>query len=401
MKVTVAPSGADFNGTNDLTIQAAIDYVAARGGGEVKVGPGEYRLNNSVRLRSNIALIGSGTDTVLLKEPSATVSLIEDTDWYESRITVADASPFRVGCGVLLSGKCPHSGMLQVTINTVLAIEGNTLLLDHQGRGADAPAHVGNFWVSHDATASTLFSLVTGNWIHDVRVANLRIDGNRGKSAALNGNYGAAMYFQDCERVHIQNVHSGNIKSDGLSFQIAHDLTVEDCVFDNCVQGIHPGSGSQRPIIRNNVMRNCTNNGLAWCWGVKHGLMENNLIEDCAIGITIGHRDTDNIMRGNAVRRCTQSGLVYREDPPDQAAHDNLVEDNVFEDIGTLDNPGYGIDLSGPVNGTILRRNRIVCTQPGLMKVGTRIGPRVGSVTLEGNRVEGIEQDIEDLRGQE
>jgi hypothetical protein len=145
-------------------------------------------------------------------------------------------------------------------------------------------------------------------------------------------------------------------------------------------------------------MRRCTNNGLAWCWGVKHGLAEGNTIEDCAIGITIGHRDTDNVMRGNTVHRCSQSGLVYRDDPPHQAAHNNLIENNLFEDIGTLDNPGYGIDLAGPVNGTILRRNRIVCTQAGLMQAGIRIGTRVGSVTLDENRVEGIHRDVEDLR---
>jgi hypothetical protein len=400
MTVTVGPVGADFNGQDDLVIQAAIDYVAARGGGTVEVRPGLYRLQNSVRLRSGITLVGSGPDTVLFKEPSATVAITEDSDWYDHQVTVADPSPFKVGGGILLQAKCPHSGSEQMVINTVLAIAGNRLTLAAQARGPDGGAHRGNFWVGYNATASTLFSLVTANWADDIRVANLRLDGNRGKSAALSGNYGAGMYFQDCERVLIENVEVAHIESDCLSFQVVHDLTVQNCRFLDAVQGVHAGSGSQRPVIRGNLIRGASGNGgLVWCWGVRYGVAENNTIEDCAIGINIGHRDTDNIMRGNIVRRCNRGGLVYRDDPPHQAAHRNLVEGNLFEDIGTLERPGYGIDLDGPVEGNILRANRIVCTQPGLMRAGIRIGPKVGSLELDGNLVEGIPLAVADQRG--
>ena len=398
LRVTVAPAGPPPRGAADRAIQAAIAYLAAGGGGPVELGPGLYRLNNSVRLRSRVSLVGAGADSVLLKEPSETVPLVEDTDWYESRVTVASAAPFRVGGGVMLSGKCPHSGMAQVTIHTVLAIEGNTLWLNNMARGADAPSHLGNFWVGHEATASTLFSLVTGNWIEDVQVADLRLDGNRGKSGPLNGNYGGALYFQDCCRVHLRGVEVGDMESDGLSFQIVHDLTVEGCVFRNTANGIHPGSGSQRPIIRGNNIRGCSRHGVSWCWGVKHGLMEGNTIEECGTGISIGHRDTNNVMRGNTVRRCPDGGLVYRDDPPRQAAHDNLIEGNLFEDTGTLDAPGIGIDVDAPVRGNVLRGNRIVCTRPGLMRAGIRIGRQVESVALEGNSVEGIPVKVEDLR---
>jgi len=267
-----------------------------------------------------------------------------------------------------------------------------------QARGADGAAHTGNFWLGKDATASTLFSLVTANWVSDFAVANLCIDGNRGRSAYLDGNYGAAMYFQDCERVHIDSVHVEHIESDALSFQIVHDLTVENCVFEDVVQGLHPGSGSQRPVMRNNVVRNCSLHGLGWCWGVKHGLAEKNTIEDCKIGISIGHRDTDNVMRNNVVRRCRESGLVFRGDPAHQAAHDNLIEDNRFEDIGAPDAPGYGIDISAPVRGTVLRRNRIVCSRPGLTKAGIRIGPQVEHLVLDGNVIEGASATVEDQR---
>ncbi|MDD5676469.1 MAG: right-handed parallel beta-helix repeat-containing protein [Kiritimatiellae bacterium] len=398
IKVTVGPSGADIIGETHFAIQGAIDYVAALGGGAVELRPGTYRLDNSVRLRSHVHLIGAGEKTVLIKNPSVTVSIVEDTDWYEHRVTVADASAFRVGGGILLQGKCPHSGWDQVVIHTIQAIEDRTLWLDTQARGADGGAHRGNFWVQCKPTASTIFSLVTANWGNDIRVANLVLDGNRERSGALNSCYGAALYFQDCEQIRIEDVQAGHIESDGLSFQVVHDLTVENCRFTDAVQGIHPGSGAQRPIIRNNVIRRCTDSGLFWCWGVRHGLAENNIIEDCPTGISIGHRDTDNIMRGNTVRQCSRQGLLFRGDPPAQAAHNNLIENNLFEDIGAEGKPGYGIDMNAPVGGNILRGNRLVCTRKGWMKAGIRIGEKVAHVVLDDNRAEGLDCPVEDLR---
>ena len=50
--VTVGPQKADLVGTGDKVIQAAVDYVAGRGGGTVHILPGEYRLRNAVYLQS-------------------------------------------------------------------------------------------------------------------------------------------------------------------------------------------------------------------------------------------------------------------------------------------------------------------------------------------------------------
>jgi hypothetical protein len=278
-----------------------------------------------------------------------------------------------------------------------VAIDGKTLWLDNMARGADRPAHLGNFWVGHDARASTRFSPVVGYGVSDVTVADLRIDGNREQSGCLDGNYAACLFLQDCERVTVRNVWAGNTESDGLSFQVTHDLTVEGCVFEQCERGIHPGSGAQRPRILGNRVRRCAV-GLFWCWGVRHGLAEGNTIEECAVGVSIGHRDTDNSMRRNTVRCCTESGLLFRDDPERQAAHRNLVEENRIEDIGAPDRPGYGIDLAGPVANVRLRANRIVCTRPGLMAAGIRIGPNVRDVELVANAIEGIGEAIDDRR---
>jgi hypothetical protein len=50
--VTVGPSKADLVGTTDKVVQAAVDYVARKGGGTVRILPGSYRLRNSIFLQS-------------------------------------------------------------------------------------------------------------------------------------------------------------------------------------------------------------------------------------------------------------------------------------------------------------------------------------------------------------
>ncbi|MBP9226309.1 MAG: hypothetical protein KBF76_20750, partial [Verrucomicrobiales bacterium] len=68
--VTVGHEGGDINGTGHIALQAAVDYVAGKGGGTVRILPGIYRLRNAVYLQSGIRLIGSRADTILIKEPS-------------------------------------------------------------------------------------------------------------------------------------------------------------------------------------------------------------------------------------------------------------------------------------------------------------------------------------------
>src|SRR5215471_2289112 len=70
--ITVGPRDADLVGTTDRVLQAAVDYVARLGGGTVRVLPGNYRMRNSIFLQSKVRLLGSGTDSVLIKEPSVT-----------------------------------------------------------------------------------------------------------------------------------------------------------------------------------------------------------------------------------------------------------------------------------------------------------------------------------------
>ena len=78
LTITVGPKKADLVGSNEKVLQAAVDYISRFGGGTVKVLPGTYTLRNSVYLRSGIRILGSGTDSVLLKGPSCKVALSDE-----------------------------------------------------------------------------------------------------------------------------------------------------------------------------------------------------------------------------------------------------------------------------------------------------------------------------------
>ena len=105
--LTVGPEKADLVGATDKVIQAAVDYVARRGGGTVHVLPGTYRLRNSIFLQSNIRLLGSGTESVLFKVPSVTTQLIVDGDHWSRRSHSPTPSDFKSVTASAWSPKTP------------------------------------------------------------------------------------------------------------------------------------------------------------------------------------------------------------------------------------------------------------------------------------------------------
>jgi hypothetical protein len=112
IEITVGPQKADLVGSGEKAIQAAVDYVSRWGGGTVRLLPGNYRLRNAVLLQPRVRLVGSGLDSVLIKEPSVKTKLAENTDFYEQEIALADASGFRVGDGVCLRARSQrHNGV--------------------------------------------------------------------------------------------------------------------------------------------------------------------------------------------------------------------------------------------------------------------------------------------------
>jgi parallel beta helix pectate lyase-like protein len=389
--ITVGPKKADLVGTSDRVIQAAVDTMARRGGGTVRLLPGTYTLRNAVHLSSGIRLLGSGSESMITKIASETVPLADDSNWFDQEITLEDAKQFRVGDGVLIRAKNPHSGSTDYIKRTLVARSGNRFKLDDGLRK--------NVWLSGKPTCSSLFPLLTSENTADVVIENLTLDGNGENNENLNGNYAGCVFLQDCNRYTIRNVEACNYNGDGISFQVCHDVVIDDCYcHDNANLGVHPGSGSQRPLIRNSKMID-NNIGLFWCWGVKYGLAEGNeMVGNRCYGSSIGHCDTDNVMRNNRISNSGKVGILFRDENRgrDFWPNRNLVEDNVIVDSGG--DEGVAIDITGKTRDVRILRNEIRETRGPAERTGIRIGPDVGRVELDRNKIEGFADAIVDQR---
>ena len=390
LTVTVGPKDAQISGTTDKALQAAVDYVTRLGGGTVRVLPGTYHLRNAVYLAYRVRILGSGDDSILIKEPSVTTKLAADSDWFDQEITLTDASGFAVGDGVCLKTKNPHHGGTDVAKRTLVARSGKRFKLDRALRE--------NFWEMGASTCASLFPIFSGENISDIVIENITLDGNRANNENLDGNYAGCVFLQDCNRITMRQVTARNYNGDGLSWQICHDVLVENChSHDHAGLGLHPGSGSQRPVIRGNVVER-NDIGIFFCWGVKFGLAEKNRIDGCrSSGISIGHRDNNNLIRDNVITASGKVGVLFRPERGRAfAPHRNRVENNRIVDSGPDD--GIAIDVQGETDSIVLSQNQIRESRAPMRRVGIRLGPQTGRVELLDNAIEGLAVAVEDLR---
>ncbi len=390
LTLTVGPQKADLVGTNEKAIQAAVDSVARFGGGTVKILPGTYRFRNAVYVQNNIRILGCGPDTVILKEPSVVAKLADDSDWFDQEITFVDARGLELGDGICIRVKDPDKGELKVIKRTLVARNGNRFKLDRALRE--------DVFLQGEPKVESLFPLFSGENVADVAFENITLDGNKANNGNLDGNYAGCIWMQDCIRVLMRQVTARNYNGDGISWQICHDVRVEDCASqDHTGLGLHPGSGSQRTIIRRNRMTG-NEQGLFFCWGVRWGLAEQNYIEGNRLyGISIGHHDTDNIVRANEVRASGEVGILFRDETgPGFEGNRNRVEKNRI--LGVSKEQGIGIDIRGQTKSLTITGNEICETQPPGRRVGIRIGAAAGEITLADNRIEGFSEAVLDLR---
>lgn len=389
LTLTVGQDKADIVGANDKAIQAAVDYVARWGGGTVHVLPGTYRLRNSIFLRKGVRLLGSGKDAVLFKEPSHETTLATDSDWFDQEITLKNPDGFAVGDGVILETKNPHTDGTDILCRTLVARSGNRFKLDKALRK--------NFWTMMEPTVSSRFAMIKAEEDGGFAVENIALDGNRDNNANINGNHAGALWFQDCHDIHLRGLDVRHYNGDAVSFQICHDVTVEDCeIHNNADLGLHPGSGSQRPLMRNNRVSG-GNIGIFFCWGVKYGLAEGNTLTESNYGVSIGHRDDENVVLNNEIRDSRINGLIFRPERGEGfTAKGNRVEGNRIVNSGG--DSGVAVDVQGVTANNSLIRNTIQETRGPAQRIGIKLGENVGAMDLVENTIEGFATPIADLR---
>jgi len=376
--ITVGVEKADLIGKDNRALQAAVDYIAALGGGLVEIGPGQYTMHDSLHLRPNVTVRGVAGKTVLRKTEGAVSALALDGDFGEEQITVEDPAGFAVGYGVAVWDD--RAGGFHTTVARITGQRDGTFSID-KPLMADCMVH-------NHAKAATVFPVVSGYHAYDARLENLVIEGNKAANIHLNGCRGAGIFLYRSHGAVIRGCQIRSYNGDGISFQQSNDVTVEDCLsVDNASLGIHPGSGSQRPTVRDCVARDNGEDGLFLCWRVRHGLFENNLLErNGRFGISIGHKDSDNLLRNNTARRNRQHGIFFRNESVGMAPHRNRLERNVIENNG-----GAEIRIRGAVNdlafvGNTIRDGRQ--DNEETPSIGILIEENVGPVHLEDNEID-------------
>jgi polygalacturonase len=390
-RIQVSQANADIVGADNRALQAAVDYVAGLGGGIVEIGPGEYVMRDSLHLRSFVTVRGTPGKTVLRKARAAVSPLALDGDYGEEQFTVEKAEDFEPGYGVAIWDK--NSGGFHTTVARITGQNGRTLAI---GTPLNADCMVAN-----KAQAATVFPVISGYHIEGARIEHLIVDGNKAENVSLNGCRGGGIFLYRGFGTVIEKCTVRNYHGDGISFQQSNDVLVQGCVSeDNAGLGFHPGSGSQRPIVRECIARRNGEDGLFLCWRVKHGLFEKNILEDNGrFGISIGHKDTDNLLRENEVRANHQDGVFFRNESEGMAGHRNRLENNLIENNGTKDNAA-GIRVRGETKDLVFKNNIIRDTRPPEARtqtVGIRIEEPAGDVVLEGNEIQ-AKTKVEDKR---
>jgi hexosaminidase len=390
--MTVGQTEGDLQGGDDKIIQAGIEYLDRLGGGTLHILPGVYNLQNAVYLRPNITLQGSGERTVLRKADSVVTPLVRDSDWFEYGVQVKDVKGFTPGGGIMLrSKKGTGDWQYDVLRATVTAVNGDVLFLDRLTKE--------NFWVDKDATAATIFPILTAENVDNVLVRDIVLDGNRDNNEHINGNFAGAVFIQYCNGWRFENVISRNYNGDGFSFQVCDDIQFHNCrAINNADLGFHPGSGSQRPVFRNCVAQ-ANSLGIFFCWSVSDGLVENCILSrNKRYGISIGHRDTDNIIRQCTIESNGEVGVLFRKEASEfRSGSRNKIENCIIRDNGTK-KPGIGIDIQGKTQDITIRNTRLENTEGKNQKIGIRISEEAERTILQDNTFKNCPVHIENLR---
>lgn len=347
MHLTVGSSDADIVGTTNIAIQAALDHLASTGGGTVQLLPGVYTLRVSLRIPPDTHLLGAGQDTMLRKAPGWQGTLWEDGDWGDAWVGCEALPPVKLGDGVLICSDRQQNW--HSTVGTVLEIDANRFRISDPFKS--------DYMVADHARVSSAHPLIAIENSPNVRLSNMVLDGNIAENPQrMDGCRGGGVWAFRSPGAILRHLTIRDVNGDAASFQKCHDWLIEDCTFtNNAGNGIHPGTGTQRPIVRNCISRHNRGWGIFVCWQVKHGRFENNHLEhNHAGGISIGHKDTDNFFIGNRLLDNAGPAAHFRDETFPMAPHRCVFERNVLRRNNAT---GPQILIDGQVHDLIFRDN--------------------------------------------
>jgi hypothetical protein len=381
--VTVAQSGsADVVGKDSEALQNAAHLLHP--GDTLSIGAGTYAMEDSLFVPSGVTVRGVPGKTVLRKSRGIESALVEDGDYGETFLAVANPQKFRPGMGIAVTDDTSNSGWA-ITVSSVASVK--------------APYVIVNPMTVRDYDEERLHARVTNTFPilcaidgANIVLEDLIVDGNRAENAYIDGCRGGAIYMYRVRNVTVRHCTARNYNGDGISFQISdgvHVLNSES--YGHAGYGIHPGTGSVNALVKDCRMHNNGDIGLFLCWRVRHGRFENNLIENNGhYGISIGHKDTDNEFVGNTVARNGITGIYFRKETPKNSGSRNVFRSNKVLDNGNA-REGYVFYIEPHAGDLVIEGNQIADTRgrSGTQKYGIYKAVGAGSVEARNNSMSG------------
>ncbi|MFC1557916.1 right-handed parallel beta-helix repeat-containing protein [candidate division KSB1 bacterium] len=392
LTLTVGQNEGHLQGNDDKVIQAGIDYLHRLGGGVLHILPGTYTMNNAIYIRPNITIRGSGNNTILKKAAGYSTPLVREADWFEYGVQVKDPSGFKPGQGIMVRTTEKALWMIKVLKGTVTEIAGDVVFFDKiTGE---------NFYLEKESVATNIFPLFTAEYVDNITIEDIVLDGNRTENELINGNFSGAVFLEHCNNWSFRNVTAQNYNGDGFSWQVCNDFRFENCKsMNNGGLGFHPGSGSQRPVFKDCAAKG-NDQGFYFCWSVTGGSVDNCIFSDnVKYGISIGHRDTDNVIRNCTIEGNKHVGILFRKGGDSEffGGHRNLIDNCIIRDNGA-DKDGVGIDITNETNDITIKNCTFGNTSGKIQKIGIQIGKKAKRISFEDNTFSDVPVKVKDLR---
>lgn len=353
-------------------IQEAVDALPATGG-TITLAAREYTLRQSIRLRSNVTLQGTGAGTILRKKKHAESPLAATAQQSSRSVQVVNASGFSAGDQVAIRDRDAMGWNVVQAI--VTAVEGNELRLDRRMPRTCDVAKTGFVIHAFAAVTADRASGITIRdlAIHDGTVRDLRpygpLDNPRAKWTVVLPFHVAAIHLNFVSDSRVEKCTVTGWLSDGISVQggavngpSAGNDAITDCVVDNCGGiGFHPGGGLHDSVFSRNLSRGNGSDGMYFCAGVHRiTVSDNQLIGNKGHGIGgLGDwGDTLNTVTKNII---SGSGLhgIEMADSVSNVVTDNTISNNSQSAPGQYS----GIWLRASARNTV-QDNRCFDDQP-------------------------------------
>lgn len=387
--ITVGGPDADIPDFSSTAVQIALDAIRARGGGTVKLAPGIFNITGPLRLSSNTSLVGSGQETILKKQDGFRTGVKIDIDYGMLKATVNDVSGLGKGMGIQISDD-KYKTNWEVTTAIITDIQGDVIYFDNNA--------VNNYLSSQNAVVTNGYSIIETVSVENVRIANLRIEGNKDNNDYINGCRGGGVYIYKSKNCIVEDVKINGFNGDTFSWQITENVTVRRCEASNGNEyGFHPGAGTDHSIVVDCVSHNNKKHGIFICWRVQNGVFRNNIIfENGSTGISIGHQDTDNLFEGNHIYQNGKHGVYFRNENEQNSAHRNVFINNIIENNG-VNGESAGFYIGGETRDIKIENNTIRSTGKGNQSTAIIVGKNSSGITISGNKVSGSKEVIYEL----